>query len=52
MFAIPKDMITNVEVKKSFFKKKVMLTLDTGEVHTFDYGMLPIDKVAAAIEQK
>ena len=49
---IPKEMITNVEVKKSFFKKKVILTLNNGDEHIFDYGMLNIDKVAEAISRK
>ena len=49
---IPKDRIKNTEVKKSLFSKKVILTLDNGEVHTFDYGALNVDKVAEAINQK
>jgi hypothetical protein len=49
---IPKECIKNVEVKKSFISKKVILTLDNGDIHTFDYGMLGIDKVAEAIKQK
>ncbi len=49
---IPKERIKNTEVKKSFLSKKVILTLDNGEVHTFDYGALNVDKVAEAINQK
>ena len=49
---IPKERITNVEISKSFFSKKVILTLDNGEKHTFDYGALNIDKCAEAIKQK
>ena len=49
---IPKDRIKNMEVKKSFLSKKVILTLDNGEIHTFDYGALNVDKVAEAINQK
>ncbi len=48
---IPKDRIKNVEVKKSFFSKKVLLTLDNGDIHTFDYGALNIDPVAEAIKK-
>ena len=47
--AIPKDQIKNVEEKKSFFKKQIILTLDNDEKHIFDYGMLSITKVAEAI---
>ncbi len=51
LVVIPKARIKNVEVKKSLFSKKVLLTLDNSEVHTFDYGMLNIDPVAAAIQK-
>lgn len=47
---IPKARIRNVAVQKSFFSKKVVLTLDDGSVHTFSYGMMSIDAVAAAIQ--
>lgn len=46
---IPKTCITNTEVKKSFLNKSVMLTLDDGQVHTFSYGAMNIDKVVDAI---
>lgn len=49
---IPKARITKVDVKKSMFAKKAMVTLDDGQVHTFNYGMLNIDPVAAAIQQR
>lgn len=48
---IPKDRIKNVKVEKSFFAKKVILTLDDNSEHTFNYGMLNIDPVAVAIQQ-
>jgi hypothetical protein len=48
---IPKDRIKNIEVKKSMFSKKVLLTLDNGSVHTFSYGMLNIDSVVEAIRK-
>jgi hypothetical protein len=49
---IPKDRIRNVEVKKSLFAKRAILTLDDGSVHSFDRGMMSIDAVAAAIQQR
>ena len=49
---IPKQRITNVTTQKSFFAKKVLLTVDDGTTHTFSYGMLSIDKVAEAIQQR
>ncbi|MBL7920574.1 MAG: hypothetical protein JNJ40_09695 [Bacteroidia bacterium] len=49
---IPRDRIKEVEVAKSFFAKKVILTLDNDSKHTFNYGMLNIDPVAKAIMKK
>ena len=46
---IPKSRIKNIEPQKSFFAKKVVLRLDDGQKHTFNYGMLNIDPVVAAI---
>lgn len=49
---IDKSAITNVEVSKKVLKKKVIVTLEDGSEHTFDYGMLSIDNMAAAIQQR
>jgi hypothetical protein len=49
---INKEDIQNVEVKKSFFSKKCIVTLKDGSEHTFDYGALNVDKCAAAIQLK
>ncbi len=48
---IPKERIKNIEVKKSFFAKKMILTLDNGSIHTFNYGVLNIDPVAEAVKK-
>ena len=48
--SIPRKVIHKVEAKRSFLKKKVMLTLTSGQVHTFDYGALNIDKLVEALE--
>ena len=47
---IPKNRIKSVDTAKSLFAKKVLVTLDNGDVHTFNYGMLNIDKVTEAIK--
>ncbi|MFH0895458.1 MAG: hypothetical protein V2A54_13560 [Bacteroidota bacterium] len=49
---IPKELISNVGVEKSFLKKKVIVSLDNGQQHIFDYGMLGIDKIVEAINAK
>ena len=49
---IPKSDIANVDVEKSFFSKKAILTLSDGSKHTFDYGALNIDKTVAAIQAR
>jgi hypothetical protein len=46
---IDKDDISNVEVKKSLFSKKAIVTLTDGSQHVFDYGAMNIDKCADAI---
>ena len=48
--AILKSEIANIELKTSFFKKQVILTLNNQEKHIFDYGMLSVTKVAEAIK--
>lgn len=47
---INKKDIMSIEVKKEFLAKKAILTLSDGTTHTFNYGVLNIDKVAAAIK--
>lgn len=48
---IPKNRIREVNVVKSFFSKKAIITLDDQSRHTFNYGMLNIDPVAKAIRE-
>jgi hypothetical protein len=49
--SIPKASIGSVEVKSSLLKKQVLVTLDDGTVHTFDYGMLSVKNLAEAIQK-
>jgi len=49
---ISKDDISSVEVKKSFFSKKAIVTLTDGSQHVFDYGAMNIDKCAEAIQAR
>lgn len=49
---INKDDIQSVDVQKSFFSKKCIVTLKDGSTHTFDYGALNIDKCVAAIQAR
>ncbi len=48
-FTIPKSEIKSVTEKKSFFKKTVTIKLSDGSEYVFDYGMLPVTKIAEAI---
>ena len=50
--AIPKSRIQKTAVVSSMLKKKVVVTLDNGEAHTFDYGMLSVQKIAEAINSR
>ncbi len=45
-----KSDIKAVKVEKSVLVKKAIITLADGTRHTFNYGVLNIDKVVAAIE--
>lgn len=49
---IVKSDISDVKAEKSFFAKKAVLTLSDGSKHTFNYGMLNIDKVVTAINKR
>jgi len=51
VMAIPKAMIKQVDADKSFFAKKAVITLTTGEKHVFNYGMMNIDPVIDAIRK-
>ena len=46
---INKTDIKDVQVEKSFLAKKAVVTLTDGSKHTFNYGVLNVDKVAEAI---
>ena len=48
-FKISRDGIDRVEVKKSFFKKSIILHLKDGTQLPFNYGMLSVDKIADAL---
>ena len=49
---ISKKNIGRVDVSKSFISKKVMVTLTNGDVHQIDYGMLSVEKIYDAINNK
>lgn len=49
---IRKEEIGQMQTEKSFLAKKVVLTLTDGSTHIFNYGVLNIDKVAAAISSR
>jgi len=50
-FTIPKSEIKEVSEKKSFFKKTVTIKLSDSGEYLFDYGMLPVTKIAEAIKK-
>lgn len=49
---INKSQINDVQTEKSFLAKKVIVTLSDGSKHTFNYGVLNIDKVAEAVRSR
>ncbi len=46
---INREEIKDVSTEKSFLAKKVILTLRDGSRHIFNYGVMNIDKLVAAI---
>jgi len=50
--SIPKDKISSVEEKGGLLSKKVIIKLEDGKTHTINNGMLSVQKMAEAIEQK
>ena len=47
---INRDQIVNISAEKSFLAKKILLTLTDGSVHTFNYGMMNIDKLLNTLQ--
>ena len=48
---IPKTRIMEIEAKRSYLEKRVILTLDNGQRHEFSYGALNIDRLVEAMEK-
>ena len=49
IYVISKADITRVDVQKSLLAKKVIVTLSDGTKHEFNYGIMSVDKLVAAI---
>jgi len=50
LLAFNKPDIRQVATQKSFLSKKVLVTMPDNSVHTFNYGVMNIDKLVAAIQ--
>ena len=48
---IPRERIAGIEAKKGLLNKRVMITLDDGQVHTIDNGAMSVGKILAALEK-
>jgi hypothetical protein len=46
---IPKTRIRKIETIRSYLEKRILLTLDNGDLHAFSYGALNIDRLVEAI---
>jgi len=49
IYAINKVDIAHVDVQKTIFAKKVIITLSDGTKHEFNYGVMSVDKLVAAV---
>lgn len=50
LLILNRSEIRKVEVQKTFFSKKVLVTMADDSTHVFDYGVMNIDKLVAAIQ--
>lgn len=48
---LPKSDIKSTEVKSKFLAKRVIVTMNNDQQFVFNYGMLSVAKLAAAISQ-
>lgn len=46
---LPKSEIKSTTTKKSMMAKRIIVTMTDGQEFTFNYGMLPVAKISAAI---
>ncbi|MFT3980425.1 MAG: hypothetical protein QM687_08150 [Ferruginibacter sp.] len=50
MLAFDKSAIKNIGIKKSLLSKKVLVTMQDNSIHSFNYGIMNIDKLLAAVQ--
>lgn len=50
LLTLNKPDIRQVATQKSFLLKKVLVTMQDNSLHTFNYGVMNIDKLVAAIQ--
>ena len=50
LLVFEKSGIRGVTAQKSFLSKKVLITMSDDSTHTFNYGVMNIDKLVAAIQ--
>ena len=46
---IPKSSISKIDVVRTQLEKRVILTLENGQQHEFNYGTLNIDRIVEAM---
>jgi len=50
LLVLEKSDIKNVTAQKSLLAKKVVVTMSDDSVHVFNYGIMNIDKILAAVQ--
>jgi len=50
LIVLDKSAIKNVAAQKSLLSKKVVVTMSDGSVHVFNYGIMNIDRILAAVQ--
>ncbi|MBN8865083.1 MAG: hypothetical protein J0H92_17040 [Sphingobacteriales bacterium] len=47
---LEKSAIKDITAQKSLLSKKVVITMSDGSVHAFNYGIMNIDRILAAVQ--
>lgn len=50
LIVLEKSAIKDITAQKSLLSKKVVITMSDGSVHAFNYGIMNIDRILAAVQ--
>ncbi len=50
--SVDRSEVTGIEAQKGFFSKKVLVTLANGTTYVFNRGIMSVDPIMAALQQR